>query len=115
MSAFRKSLTVAALLLVLAAGVVFYFLYLESRPPDTTEARVYAEGANVINPRGCTRVRAAMRWNAEKTLEFRPWGLVRLVTRRLEDENTLIWEYPGQPTSRLKRICRLPAPEFSAG
>jgi len=35
--------------------------------------------------------------------------------RRLEDGNTLIWEYPGQPTSRLKRICRLPAPLSSAG
>lgn len=208
-----KSLGVAGLVLVLVAGVAFYFLYLEPRPADTTEARVYAEdayavdycipgqldgsgpgaddipkaytpdceidrwpapvlagcteplppeaedlrglwraedglvghierieqcgnrvvvagrrfihdfrttgrlaeGANDINPRGCTRVRAAMQWNAEKTLEFRPWGLVRLVTRRLEDENTLIWEYPGQPTSRLKRICRLPAPVASAG
>ena len=213
MSVLLKSLGVAGLVLVLVAGVAFYFLYLEPRPADTTQARVYAEdayavdyctprqldgsgpgaddipkaytpdceidrwpapvlagcteplppeaedlrglwlaedglvghierieqcgnrvvvagrrfihdfrttgrlaeGANDINPRGCTRVRAAMRWNAEKTLEFRPWGLVRLVTRRLEDENTLIWEYPGQPTSRLKRICHLPAPGAAPG
>ncbi len=67
-----------------------------------------AEGANDIDPRSCARVRAAVRWNEAKTLEFRPWNLVTLVTRRLEDEDTLIWEYPGQPTSRLQRICRLP-------
>ena len=69
-----------------------------------------ADGANDIDPRSCARVRAAVRWNDEKTLEFRPWGLVTLVTRRLEDTDSLIWEYPGQPTSRLQRICRLPVP-----
>lgn len=41
----------------------------------------------------------------------RPWGFMTLVTRRLEDENTLIWEYPGQSTSRLRRVCRLPGSE----
>ena len=70
-----------------------------------------AAGANDINPRSCTRARAAIRWSDSQVLEFRPWGFVTLVTRRLEDENTLIWEYPGQPTSRLQRICRLPALE----
>ena len=69
-----------------------------------------ADGANDIDPRNCARVRAAVRWNDEKTLEFRPWGLVTLVTRRLEDTDSLIWEYPGQPTLRLQRICRLPVP-----
>ena len=67
-----------------------------------------AEGANDINPSNCTRVRAAIQWDDDKTLAFRPWGLVTLVTRRLEDENTMIWEYPAAPTSRLKRICTLP-------
>lgn len=66
-------------------------------------------GADDINPRDCTRVRAAIEWNEDEVLEFRPWGLVKLVTRRLEDGGTLIWEYPGQPVSRLQRICRLPA------
>lgn len=69
-----------------------------------------AEGANDIDPRDCSRVRAAIGWNQAKTLEFRPWNLLTLVTRRLEDDDTLIWEYPGQPRSRLRRICRLPAP-----
>lgn len=69
-----------------------------------------ADGANDISPRGCSRVRAAIEWNDEKTLEFRAWGIVKVVTRRREDQDTLIWEYPGQETSRLKRICRLPPP-----
>ena len=68
-----------------------------------------AEGANDINPVTCMRIRAAVRWSDDKVLEFRPWGLVNLVTRRLADQDTLIWEYPGQPTSTLKRICRLPS------
>ncbi len=71
-----------------------------------------AAGANDINPRSCTRVRAAIRWSDSQVLEFRPWGFMTLVTRRLEDENTLIWEYPGQPTSRLRRVCRLPGSEI---
>ena len=50
-------------------------------------------------------------WSDSQVLEFRPWGFMTLVTRRLEDENTLIWEYPGQPTSRLRRVCRLPGSE----
>ena len=66
------------------------------------------DGANDINPATCMRIRAAVRWSDDKVLEFRPWGLVKLVSRRLADEDTMIWEYPGQPTSVLKRICRLP-------
>ena len=72
-----------------------------------TSGRI-AEGANDVNPRDCSRVRASMTWNDDKTLEFRAWGLVKVVTRRLEDADTLLWEYPGQPASRLKRICFLP-------
>ena len=70
-----------------------------------------AEGANDINPGNCMRIRAAVRWSSDKVLGFRPWGLATLVTRRLADENTMIWEYLNQPTSTLKRICRLPATE----
>jgi hypothetical protein len=62
---------------------------------------------------GGFRIRATIRWNEEKTLELRPWGLATLVTRRLEDESTLLWKYPGQPLSRLKPICRLPEPSSS--
>lgn len=69
-----------------------------------------AQGANDINPGSCTRVRAAMRWNDDRTLIFRAWDLMDVVSRRREDADTLIWEYPNQPTSRLKRICRLPPP-----
>ncbi|MEQ8484581.1 MAG: hypothetical protein RIB46_09480 [Pseudomonadales bacterium] len=68
-----------------------------------------ADGANDINPGSCTRVRAAVHWNDARTLIFRAWDLLDVVSRRLEDQDTLIWEYPNQPTSRLKRICRLPA------
>ena len=66
-----------------------------------------ADGANDVNPILCTRVRAAMEWR-DGTLEFRPWGLTTLVTRRLLDADTLEWVYPGQPTSVMRRICRLP-------
>ena len=54
-----------------------------------------ADGANDINPRNCTRVRAAVRWNDDKTLEFRAWGLLKVVTRRLEDDDTLDLAVPG--------------------
>jgi len=67
-----------------------------------------AGGANDINPTDCSRVRAAISWNDAKVLEFRPWGLLTLVTRHLQDDDTLVWEYPGQPRMHLKRICRLP-------
>lgn len=69
-----------------------------------------AEGANDIQPIRCFRIRAAIQWNDEKTLEFQPWNIGTLVTRRLADESTMLWQYPGQPLSRLERICRLPAP-----
>lgn len=62
------------------AAAAGYFRYLEPRPADTTAARVYRDDPH----------------------------LVTLVTRRLQDEDTLLWEYPSQPISRLKRICRLP-------
>lgn len=65
------------------------------------------EGANDIHPAACTRTRAAVRWDKGKTLVFRGFGLKDVVTRRLADENTLIWNYFGT-TTRLKRICRLP-------
>jgi hypothetical protein len=65
------------------------------------------QGANDISPGDCGRIRAAIRWDKEGTLRFRPWNLKNLVSRRLEDEDTLIWEYPGT-TSRLKRICKIP-------
>jgi hypothetical protein len=67
-----------------------------------------AEGANDINTRNCTRVRATMTWDDEKVLRFKAFGFIPVVTRRLADENTLVWEYPDSPVSRLKRICRLP-------
>ncbi|MEM7020193.1 MAG: hypothetical protein AAF512_22985 [Pseudomonadota bacterium] len=72
-----------------------------------------SEGANDINPRHCIRIRAAVRWGDNKKLVFRPWRVADMVSRRLEDENTLIWEYGSAPTSRLKRICKLPPKESS--
>jgi hypothetical protein len=50
-----------------------------------------------------------MTWDEEKVLRFKAFGFIPVVTRRLADENTLVWEYPDQPVSRLKRICRLPS------
>jgi hypothetical protein len=71
-----------------------------------------ADGANDVNPRNCTRVRASMAWEDNGTLVFKGWGLIPVVSRRLQDVDTLLWEYPGQPDSRLKRVCRLPADEY---
>lgn len=70
-----------------------------------------AEGANDISPLSCLRVRAAIAWNDAATLEFRPWNLRTLVTRELEDENTMLWKYPGQSLARLERRCTLPSSE----
>jgi hypothetical protein len=72
-----------------------------------------AEGANDIQPIKCFRIRAAIHWNDEKTLQFRPWNLRTLVTRKLQDKNTMLWKYPGQTLARLERICRLPEPSSS--
>lgn len=69
------------------------------------------DGANDINPRYCKRIRASVNWEQApegSRLTFRPWGLAPMVARYLADEDTLVWEYPNAPTSRLKRICRLP-------
>lgn len=68
-----------------------------------------ADGANDINPGSCMRIRAAVHWNESKTLIFRAYDLFDVVSRRLEDANTMIWDYgPADTTSVLKRLCRLP-------
>ncbi len=70
-------------------------------------------GANDINPVSCRRIRAAIHWD-EKTLEFQPWNTITIVTRRLEDQDTMLWKYPGQSLARLERICRVPESRDSA-
>ena len=70
------------------------------------------DGANDINPRYCTRTHASVSWQSAaegNRLSFRAWGLVPVVSRYLAGKDTLMWEYPMAPTSRLKRLCRLPA------
>jgi len=68
------------------------------------------DGANDINTRNCTRVRATMTWDSEKVLNFKAVGLITVATRYLSGKDTLAWTYPGHPISRLERICYLPSP-----
>ena len=68
------------------------------------------DGANDINTRNCTRVRATMTWDNEKVLNFKAVGLLTVVTRHKTGKDSLAWTYPGEPISRLKRICHLPSP-----
>ncbi len=73
-----------------------------------------ADGANDINPRNCMRIRAAIHWDADKTLVFRAFDLFDVVSRRLEDADTMMWDYgPAETVSRLKRLCRLPPVRLS--
>ena len=65
-------------------------------------------GANDINPMGCFRIQAAIAWNEDKQLQFKPFGVRVMVSRHLQDENTLVWTYADGETSTLKRICHWP-------
>ena len=66
-----------ALAVALVAGAVLFMLFAWPRPPDTTEARVFADDGPFV-----------------------------VVTRRLEGDD-LIWTYPGKGEMRLERVCRL--------
>lgn len=54
----------------------------------------------------CIRSSATTAWK-DGRLEFYAFGGPRVVQRYLEG-NELIWEYPGNGRTRMKRICQLP-------
>jgi hypothetical protein len=54
----------------------------------------------------CIRTSATTQW-IDGGLQFYAMGLVPVVKRYLED-NVLKWEYPGQGTTSMNRICSLP-------
>lgn len=56
----------------------------------------------------CPRTSAGMVWN-RKVLEFRVFGWGPIVVRRYLDGQQLVWEYADGSTTRMNRICTLPA------
>ncbi len=56
----------------------------------------------------CPRTSASMIWN-EGVLDFHVFGWGPVVVRRYLDGEQLIWEYADGSTTRMKRICTLPA------
>jgi hypothetical protein len=65
-------------------------------------------GANDINPNGCFRIWASAQY-LDGALVLHPLGQSFFtVTRRLEGDDELVWEYPSIGTTRMRRICTLP-------
>ncbi len=56
----------------------------------------------------CPRTSAAMVWN-EGVLEFHVFGWGPVVVRRYLDGEQLVWEYADGSTTRMDRLCALPA------
>jgi len=56
----------------------------------------------------CARTSASAVWN-NKQLDFRAFGWGPVVVKRYRDGEQLVWEYIDGSTTRLNRICQLPA------
>jgi len=56
----------------------------------------------------CPRTSASMTWN-EGVLDFHVFGWGPLVVRRYKEGEQLIWEYADGSTTRMDRLCQLPA------
>lgn len=56
----------------------------------------------------CPRSSAALIWR-DKVLNFHPFGWGPVVVRRYKKGEDLIWEYADGSTTRMERICDLPA------
>jgi hypothetical protein len=56
----------------------------------------------------CARTSASAVWS-NKQLEFRAFGLGPIVVKRYRDSEQMVWEYIDGSTTRLNRICQLPA------
>ena len=54
------------------------------------------------------RTSASAVWRNSK-LEFNAFGFGPVVVRRYRDGDNMIWEYADGSTTRMKRICTLPA------
>ncbi len=58
----------------------------------------------------CPRTSASMIWN-EGVLDFHVLGWGPVVVKRYLDGEQLVWEYADGSTTRMDRLCRLPATE----
>ena len=56
----------------------------------------------------CMRTSASAVWRNSK-LEFNAFGFGPVVVRRYRDGDNMIWEYADGSTTRMERICTLPA------
>ncbi len=56
----------------------------------------------------CPRSSAGMFWN-DKVLDFKVFGWGPVVVRRYLDGDHMIWEYADGVTTRMERLCELPA------
>lgn len=73
---------------------------------DTEGAVVFTIGEREY----CPRTSASMVWN-EGVLDFHVFGWGPVVVRRYLDAEQLVWEYADGSTTRMDRICTLPASE----
>ncbi|NND66353.1 MAG: hypothetical protein HKN19_02085 [Halioglobus sp.] len=71
---------------------------------DTEGAVVFVVGEREY----CSRTSAGMVWN-EGVLDFHVFGWGPVVVRRYLDGDDLIWEYADGSTTRMERLCELPA------
>ncbi len=71
---------------------------------DTEGAVVFTIGDKPY----CPRTSASMIWR-DKTLNFHVFGWGPLVVRRYMDGEQLVWEYADGSTTRMDRLCQLPA------
>ncbi|MDG1441088.1 MAG: hypothetical protein P8R02_00220 [Pseudomonadales bacterium] len=65
-------------------------------------------GFTINNREYCARSSASMVWN-EGVLDFHVFGWGPVVVRRYMDGDQLIWEYADGSTTRMDRLCELPA------
>jgi len=56
----------------------------------------------------CARTTASAIWNNQQ-LEFRAFGWGPIAVKRYRDGEQLVWEYADGSTTRMNRICQLPA------
>jgi hypothetical protein len=92
---------------VTAAGII------HDMGPNSTggETSNDTEGGVVFTIGGrefCTRTSAGIEWE-DGTLNFHALGFGPLVVRRYRDGEQLVWEYADGSTTRMDRLCRLPA------
>jgi hypothetical protein len=71
---------------------------------DTEGAVLFTAGDREF----CMRTSASMIWN-DGILDFHVFGWGPVVVRRYLEEEQLVWEYADGSTTRMDRICQLPA------